>query len=499
MKIAIIGAGVSGLANARALHALGYDVRVYEAMPDIGGVWSSTRSYPGVSTQNDKRSYSFSDLPMPADYPEYPSGAQIRGYLQRFAHVNGLEPTIRLNTTVRSAVAAPDGWVVETEGPDGLDREEVDWLILANGICSLPYLPTFPGQAEFEAAGGVVAPPSAVGDGSMLARGDVVVLGWGKSAADLAVAALARAHAVTLVARAVGWKLPKRIGPMPFQRLVLTRLGEHLLWAPHRSFAARVLQKLDAPLRRAMVRRLERAVRSALDLDRRGLVPTSSITGFTHLVTPGFFEAVDEGCLALRTDRTIAALTATDGRPTVRLSDGELLPADVVVAATGYDQDLSVFDARTRQLLLDADGGLRLERHTTPPRVPRLAFAGWMNSFRSPIGAEIQALWIAACIAGVLQPSARDSGRSVQVFALTHDRAAARRIPQFSSGAAILDLDVWIEEAGLRVPAGTRIRELLTPLDPESYSGLLPQLQQRVALAAPRESAADEPAYAPGN
>lgn len=69
MKIAIIGAGFAGLATARHLRDFGHEVTVFEKAPDVGGVWSRTRAYPGLSTQNCKDTYCLSGHPMPKDYP----------------------------------------------------------------------------------------------------------------------------------------------------------------------------------------------------------------------------------------------------------------------------------------------------------------------------------------------------------------------------------------------------------------------------------------------
>jgi dimethylaniline monooxygenase (N-oxide forming) len=81
MKIAIIGAGFAGLTTARHLRDFGHDVTVFEKVHDVGGVWSTTRLYPGVSTQNGKDTYCLSDFPMPKHYPEWPSGQQVQAYL----------------------------------------------------------------------------------------------------------------------------------------------------------------------------------------------------------------------------------------------------------------------------------------------------------------------------------------------------------------------------------------------------------------------------------
>ena len=85
MRIAIIGAGVAGLATAKVLTQAGHDVVVFDKTPDVGGVWSRTRRYPGLTTQSPKAQYSLSDFPMPRDYPEWPSGEQVQAYLAGYA------------------------------------------------------------------------------------------------------------------------------------------------------------------------------------------------------------------------------------------------------------------------------------------------------------------------------------------------------------------------------------------------------------------------------
>ena len=70
MRVGIIGAGVAGLATAKVLKQAGHEVTVYDKTPDVGGVWSCTRRYPGLTTQSPKAQYSLSDFPMPRDYPD---------------------------------------------------------------------------------------------------------------------------------------------------------------------------------------------------------------------------------------------------------------------------------------------------------------------------------------------------------------------------------------------------------------------------------------------
>ena len=104
MRIGIIGAGVAGLATAKALMQAGHDVVVFDKTPDVGGVWSATRRYPGLTTQSTKATYGLSDYPMPREYPEWPTGAQVQEWLAAYAAAFHVDRHLRLNTEVTRAV-----------------------------------------------------------------------------------------------------------------------------------------------------------------------------------------------------------------------------------------------------------------------------------------------------------------------------------------------------------------------------------------------------------
>src|SRR5690606_1686882 len=147
MNIAIIGAGFAGLSSAKVLSDFGHDVTVFEKAPDVGGVWSATRRYPGLCTQNNKGTYYLSDLPMPADYPEWPSGEQVQRYLADYASRFGLDEKIHLNTEVQSAEPrAEGGWTLSVMNTHTGERTEhtCDKLVVANGIFSQPFIPSYP-------------------------------------------------------------------------------------------------------------------------------------------------------------------------------------------------------------------------------------------------------------------------------------------------------------------------------------------------------------------
>ena len=65
-RIGIIGAGFAGISSAKILADFGFDTVVFEKDPEVGGVWASSRRYPGLKTQNV------------CSTPEWPSGEQVQ-------------------------------------------------------------------------------------------------------------------------------------------------------------------------------------------------------------------------------------------------------------------------------------------------------------------------------------------------------------------------------------------------------------------------------------
>ena len=159
MQIAIIGAGVAGLTTAKVLLQAGHDVTVIDRVEDVGGVWSASRRYPGLTTQSPKAQYSFSDFPMAKSFPEWPSGAQVQEYLVAYAAHFSLDAHLHLGTDVVRATPLGGGrWSLETRPTAGgaSTTTEYDGLVVANGVFCEPAMPDLPGLEAFTAAGGRV-------------------------------------------------------------------------------------------------------------------------------------------------------------------------------------------------------------------------------------------------------------------------------------------------------------------------------------------------------
>ena len=501
MRVGIIGAGFAGLSAAKVLTGFGHQVTVYEKVPDVGGVWSRTRRYPGLSTQNNKGSYAFSDFPMPKSYPEWPSGEQVQRYLADYVRHFGLETQLRLNTEVIEArldrMAGP--WTVRSRknGTDEERREEFDFIIAANGIFSDPVLPEFEGAAEFREFGGRLIHTSEF-RATTEARGKhVVIVGYGKSACDLAVALSGSAASTTVVARHLLWKMPKRLGNLlNYKYLLLTRLGEALFpYLDARGFEA-FLNGRGRAVRDAMIGGLRAQVIRQLNLERCGLVPSGSFTDIARstvsLVSDEFYERVLGGQIVVHREAEIDRLLVRDGRSWCRLDSGAELPADLVICGTGFRQRVPFLSPAMQRELLDERGNFQLYRQILPLTVPKLAFSGYNSSFFSPLSAEVAALWIAKYLTGAIrlppveQRRARVERRLHWMEQRTEGKhARGTNIIPFS----MHNIDEMLLDIGFDVSAATKLKQWLLPVDPGAYRTVADQLRARLLVSKPRTAA----------
>ena len=502
MDIAIIGAGAAGLTTAKTLTAVGHDVLVFDRTPDVGGVWSVTRRYPGVTTQSPASTYSFSDFPMPKSFPEWPSGEQVQSYFADYARHFRLEPLLRLNTEVVSARPTGSGWALEVRDlvTDSVSTLTFDRLVVANGVFCEPSVPLYVGQDEFDAAGGRLCPATRLNDAEDARGKDVLVVGYGKSACDIAVAVSDVAASTSVIARQLLWKVPRRIaGVVNFKMLLLTRMGESLFRYARLRGVEKFLHGVGNPLRRGMVNSIGSVSRRQYKLDELGLVPAGTMEDIVRnaigLVSDGFFERVADGHITVHRDRTITRLGERDGRPYAELSDGTSLPADLVVCATGYTQGVPFFDADLTSALLDERANFMLYRQILPVAVPDLYFAGYNSSFFSPLNAEMAGLWIGAHLAGAVDVPGPDAMRQavedqlafMDVATNGHHCRGTKIIP-FS----MHNVDEVLDDLDLNIASRVRASHWLNPVNPAAYRGVSKRLVARLGTtpAAVREPAA---------
>jgi hypothetical protein len=490
MKIAIIGAGFAGLTTARHLRDFGHQVTVFEKVHDVGGVWSTTRLYPGVSTQNGKDTYCLSDFPMPKHYPEWPSGQQVQEYLNSYADQFNLKPLIQLSTPVTRASQGGDGRWSVTYAPKGQPEatEDFDFLTICNGIFSAPAIPDFPGAAEFKAAGGIICHSSEFLNRDD-ARGEhVVVIGYGKSSCDVAVGLEPAASSVTVVARELIWKMPKKLGGvLNYKYLFLTRMGEALFPYITLKGVEKFLHGAGRPVRNSMLGSVQSLITKQLRLKKLNTLPRGSFERIARstvsLVTDGFFDLVAKGRIAIKRDTAIAQFLVDGGRRYALLKSGEKIPADIVVCGTGWRQEVPFLDADLQARIMDPHGNFRLYRCILPSGVKNLAFNGYNSSFFSPLSAEMGALWIAAHLGGALSlPSEREQIESTdRRLRWMEERTEGKH----ARGTNIIpfsmhQIDELLDDMGLPIGGMQRFMEWQMPVKPGAYARVAKTLHARL-------------------
>ncbi len=493
MKIAIIGAGFAGLTSARHLRDFGHDVTVFEKVPDVGGVWSASRLYPGISTQNGKDTYCLADFPMPKDYPEWPSGQQVQAYLEAYADRNGLRPLIRLSTPVTRADQGADGRWTVTFRPDGgpEQSETFDFLTICNGIFSAPAVPDFPGAEAFRAAGGTICHSSEFLNLDDARGKHVVVIGYGKSSCDVAVGLADVTASLTVVARELIWKMPRKLaGVLNYKYLFLTRMGEGLFPYIRLQGFEKFLHGAGRPVRNSMLGSVQAVITRQLKLKQRGALPRGSFERIARstvsLVTEGFFERLASGRIALKRDTAITQLIVEGGRRFALLKTGEKVPADIVICGTGWRQEVPFLDPALQARIQDDRGNFRLYRCILPTGVRNLAFNGYNSSFFSPLSAEMSALWIAAHLAGALDlpPEAEQLAATDRRLRWMEQRTEGKH----ARGTNIIpfsmhQIDELLSDMGLSIGGMQRFMEWQMPVKPGNYARVARDLHARLDSA----------------
>ncbi|KAL2062621.1 hypothetical protein VTL71DRAFT_5693 [Oculimacula yallundae] len=191
-RIAIIGAGPSGLAATKYLLAeKTFDrIDVYEQQAEVGGVWNYTPSltervpvpqttpwaatekpswpegapapifsnpmYEKLNTNIPKPLMKFSDLDFPAEALLYPTRQDVQAYVVKYSQ--DVRHLISFSSQVEdialSTVDGQDLWtlIAKSTITGRQSTKQYDAIVVANGHYSVPWIPAVPGIEAFNAA-----------------------------------------------------------------------------------------------------------------------------------------------------------------------------------------------------------------------------------------------------------------------------------------------------------------------------------------------------------
>ncbi len=384
VDVLIVGAGISGIDVAWRLSErrpqTSYEI--LEARSQIGGTWDLFR-YPGIRSDSDIATFAFPFAPWIGE-KVLAEGAEIREYVEATAEQSGITEHIRFDTTVTNAswCSTDQRWTVAADGPMGRHTVTCSFLHMAAGYYDYDsgYQPDFPGRDDFT---GPFVHPQQWPDDLDVSGKRVVVIGSGATAMTLIPTLATTAAHVTMLQRTPSW-----VASMPnrdrLDAKLRRRLPESLAYRVTRTKNIALSQGTYA-LARRRPERFAAVLRSTL---RRDLPDDAYLDAhFTPDYRPWDqrVSRIPNGDLtkAIASGRAsvVTAKMETLVPGGVRLASGEVLPADVIVSATGLrlqmlggvvvEVDGEVVDPASRV----AYRGLMLEL------VPNLMFTvGYVNS-----------------------------------------------------------------------------------------------------------------------
>jgi 4-hydroxyacetophenone monooxygenase len=206
-RVAIIGAGMSGLLAAHRLQQAGVPCVILEKNAEVGGTWYEN-SYPGcrVDVANSFFSYSFAQR---SDWPNhYSTQPALLSYFKECAERFDLRKLIRFQTEVLQAAWQDDGavWRIRVRGPGGKEEVvEANALISAVGQLNQPKLPDIAGMQKFA---GPSWHSARWNHGVSLKGKRVAVIGTGATAAQFVPVIAAEALQLDIYQRTPNWMLP---------------------------------------------------------------------------------------------------------------------------------------------------------------------------------------------------------------------------------------------------------------------------------------------------
>jgi cation diffusion facilitator CzcD-associated flavoprotein CzcO len=335
-RIAIIGAGHSGICMGMQLKSAGLDdFVILEKAASLGGTWRDN-TYPGASCDAPSFLYSFSFAQKTDWSRRFAWQSELLGYAVECAVSAGLLPHCRFNSEVTAARFddARSLWLVELA-----DGESVEAQFLVTGVGQLhrPATPAIPGRDDFR---GVQFHSARWRHDVDLAARRIAVIGNAASAVQFVPQIAPLAAQLTIFQRSANWLMPRKdclYSPALQRRMTrwpwLAKLRHQFQWFVFGELQltplmkqVKVVQWLATLKSKAHLRRQVRD--PAL---RAKLVPDYPIGAKRVLFNDDYYPTLNRANVRLVTDG-IERLEAAG----VRTQSGELIEADVIVYATGF-------------------------------------------------------------------------------------------------------------------------------------------------------------------
>jgi putative flavoprotein involved in K+ transport len=333
--VLVVGGGQAGLSIAARLTALGVDTLIVDRERRIGDNWRNR--YHALTLHNQVQVNHLPYMPFPPGWPTYIPKDKLAGWFE--AYVESLELNYWTGTELVDGAYDEAGqhWTA-TLRRDGETRTiRPRHIVMATGVSGIPNIPDIPSLRDFA---GQVLHSSQYRDGEDWSGRRAIVMGTGNSGHDIAQDLYSSGAEVTLVQRSptlivniepsaqLAYTLYDEGPPLDDCDLLAASMPNALVRKSHQALTARG-KKLDKPL---LDRLEQRGFKLDWGEDGTGWQFKYLTRGGGYYFNVGCSDLVAEGKIALTQFSDIERFVA-DG---VRMRDGSVIPADLVVLATGY-------------------------------------------------------------------------------------------------------------------------------------------------------------------
>jgi indole-3-pyruvate monooxygenase len=349
-SVVIIGASAAGLATAACLKRAGVEYILLEQSEHVAGIWR--KHYDRLHLHTNRGFSGLPHLPMPKNYPRYPSRDQVVAYLENYTKTLELNP--RFGQKVVSVEQGDSGWITRTEDVTYRSR----FVVIATGYARQPQTPTFPGMDRFK---GTIQHSREYRNGAAYKGQSVLVVGFGNSGGEIAIDLYEQGAKPALAARNPVNVIPRDVFGIP---VLVIGVYSHLFPAAVSDFLfAPVISLLIGDIRKLGLRKQPYGPQQQIQRDKR--IPLLDIGTIQHIrqghitVYPGIKHFTETGVI---------------------FEDGRELAVDAVVLATGYRPAVQDF-LPAADRVTDADGVPLVSGGESA--LPGLYFCGF---FVSPTG-----------------------------------------------------------------------------------------------------------------
>ena len=353
--VIVVGGGQAGLSIGARLHQLGIDTLIVDRHERVGDNWR--KRYHSLTLHNEVYVNHLPYLPFPPTFPTYIPKDKLANWFE--SYVDAMELNFWTGTELVSGTydAKQRQWNVSLRRSDGSERVmHPRHLIFATGVSSIPSIPKIPGLDEFA---GTKVHSGKFADAAQWNGKKALVLGSGTSGHDVAQELHANGADVTLIQRnptyVVSLKEAQSVYAIysegiPFDDcdLLATSMPYPVL---QRSYQISTAQGRE--IDKALLDGLSaRGFRLHFGEDETGFQMMYLRRGGGYYFNVGASDLIISGEIGLLQYADIERFVAQGAR----MRDGSIVPADLLVLATGYKNQQDTVRAYLGDAIADAVG-----------------------------------------------------------------------------------------------------------------------------------------------